>query len=170
MLLEQCFICIFAAHFRGKVKIDKVNTQSYKTKTVSAKGIKRNWLIVDAEDQILGRIASQIAKVLQGKHKASYTPNIDTGDHVIVVNADKIKLTGNKLTEKKYLSYSGYPGGQKSKTAEQMLNKKPEFIIENAVRGMLPKTRLGRVMFKKLHVYVGAEHPHEAQKPQEFNI
>ena len=139
---------------------------SYKTKSVSAKDIERKWYIVDAEDQVLGRMSSEISKVLQGKHKASYTPNIDTGDHVIVINAEKIVLTGNKWNDKKYITYSGYPGGQKIKTAKQILDRKPEHIVEKAVKGMLPRTKLGRAMYKKLHVFTGTDHPHEAQKPE----
>ena len=147
-----------------------VDTLSYKTKTISAKGIERKWFIVDAEDMVLGRMSSEISKVLQGKHKPSYTANIDSGDHVIVVNAEKVKLTGNKWDQKQYLTYSGYPGGQKSKTAKQIRDKKPEQIIEKAVKGMLPRTKLGRQMYKKLHVFAGAEHTHEAQKPEPLNI
>ena len=147
-----------------------MDTLSYKTKSVSANGIERKWFIVDAEDMILGRMCSEISKVLQGKHKASYTPNIDTGDHVIVINAEKIKLTGNKWDDKKYITYSGYTGGQKVKTAKQILAKKPEHIVEKAVKGMLPRTKLGRAMYKKLHVFVGSEHPHAAQKPEPFKF
>jgi large subunit ribosomal protein L13 len=143
-----------------------VDTLSYKTKTLSANSIERKWYVVDAEDQVLGRICSDISKVLQGKNKASYSPNIDTGDHVIVINVEKIKLTGNKLDQKEYITYSGYPGGQKSKTARQILNSKPEQIIENAVKGMLPRNKIGRQMFKKLHLFVGGEHTHQAQKPE----
>ncbi len=143
-----------------------MDTLSYKTKTISGKGIERKWFIVDAEDMVLGRMASTVSKVLQGKHKASYTANIDNGDHVIVVNAEKVKLTGNKWDQKQYITYSGYPGGQKSKTAKQIRDRKPEQIIEKAVKGMLPRTKLGRQMYKKLHVFAGAEHTHEAQKPE----
>lgn len=143
-----------------------MDTLSYKTKTVSAKSIERKWYVIDAEDQVLGRLCSDISKVLQGKNKASYSPNIDTGDHVIVINAEKIKLTGNKWDQKEYITYSGYPGGQKSKTARQVLNSKPEMIIESAVKGMLPRNKIGRQMFKKLHLFIGGEHTHQAQKPE----
>ena len=143
-----------------------MDTLSYKTKIPSAKGIERKWYVVDAEDKVLGRLCSDISKVLQGKNKACYAPNIDMGDHVIVINAEKIKLTGNKWDQKQYITYSGYPGGQKSKTAKQMLAKKPEAIIEQAVKGMLPRTKLGRQMYMKLHVFVGGEHNHAAQKPE----
>lgn len=147
-----------------------MNTLSYRTKTVSAKGIERKWFIVDAEDKVLGRLCTEISKILQGKHKASYTPNIDTGDHVIVINAAKVKLTGNKWEDKQYITFSGYPGGQKSKTAKQVRASKPERLIENAVKGMLPGSKLGRAMYKKLHVFAGAEHDHEAQKPEKLKI
>ncbi len=147
-----------------------MDTLSYRTKTVSGKGIERKWYVVDAEDQVLGRMSTEISKILQGKNKASYTPNIDTGDHVIVINAEKVKLTGNKWDQKKYITYSGFPGGQKTKTAKQVLNKKPAHIIEKAVKGMLPGTKLGRAMYKKLHVFVGPEHDHSAQKPEQLKF
>jgi large subunit ribosomal protein L13 len=121
---------------------------------------------VDAEDVVLGRMCSEIAKILQGKNKPSYSPNIDTGDHVIVVNAEKVKLTGNKWEQKEYITYSGYPGGQKRKTARQVLKAHPERIVEKAVKGMLPRTKMGRQMYKKLHVFIGPDHTHEAQKPE----
>ena len=147
-----------------------MNTLSYKTKSANKDTIQRNWYIVDAEDQIVGRLATKIATVLRGKHKASYTPHVDTGDCIIVINAEKIKFTGSKMDQKEYITYSGYPGGQKRKTAKEIMEKRPIYILENAVRGMLPKTRLGRAMFKKLFVYEGSEHPHNAQKPEIFNF
>ncbi|MEL6721381.1 MAG: 50S ribosomal protein L13, partial [Bacteroidota bacterium] len=113
---------------------------------------------------------SKIAHVLRGKHQPHYTPHVDCGDYVIVINADKIRFTGNKWAQKEYLTYSGYPGGQKSTTAQELMQKKPTKVVENAVKGMLPKNRLGRAMFKKLYVYAGGEHPHDAQQPQEFNF
>ncbi|MEZ5006827.1 MAG: 50S ribosomal protein L13 [Chitinophagales bacterium] len=143
-----------------------MDTLSYKTKTISAKGIERKWFIVDAEDMVLGRMCTTISRVLQGKHKAAYTANIDNGDHVIVVNAEKVKLTGDKWNQKQYITYSGYTGGQKSKTAKQVRASKPEHIIEKAVKGMLPRTKLGRQMYMKLHVFAGPSHNHEAQKPE----
>jgi len=143
-----------------------VNTLSYKTKSAKKEEVVRKWMVVDAENQVVGRIASQIAHVLRGKHKPSFTPHVDCGDNVIVINADKIRFTGSKWDQKTYLSYSLYPGGQKSTTAKELMAKKPRAVIENAVRGMLPKTKLGRAMFKKLYVYEGAEHGHEAQKPE----
>jgi large subunit ribosomal protein L13 len=130
----------------------------------------RKWYIVDAENQILGRMASKIAYVLKGKNKPFYSPHQDTGDFIVVVNADKVKVTGNKLSQKIYYTHSRYPGGQKSATLESMLQKKPEQVIELAVKRMLPKNALGRKLFRKLKVYAGAEHPHAAQQPQEMNV
>ena len=146
-----------------------MDTLSYKTKSHKKETVERKWLIVDAEGETVGRICSRIASVLRGKHKPSYTPHIDCGDYVIVINADKIRFTGQKESQKIYLHHTGYPGGQRSKTAKQLFAERPERIVENAVRGMLPKNRLGRAMFKKLFVYTGAEHPHEAQQPEAFN-
>ncbi len=143
-----------------------MNTLSYKTQSANKDTVDRKWFVVDAEGQTLGRMCTKIATVLKGKHKPSYTPHVDTGDNVIVINADKIRLTGSKMEQKVYLSYSLYPGGQKSITAKELMVKKPYAVVEKAVKGMLPKNKLGRAMFKKLYVYAGAEHPHAAQKPE----
>jgi large subunit ribosomal protein L13 len=151
-------------------KSKKVNTLSYKTQSAKKEEVERKWFIVDADGEVVGRLCTKIAQVLRGKHKPSYTPHVDTGDYVIVINAEKIRFTGNKMQDKEYQTYSGYPGGQKSRTAKEMLDKHPIRIVELAVKGMLPKTRLGRQMYKKLFVYEGAEHPHEAQKPEPFNF
>ena len=132
--------------------------------------IKRDWYVVDAEGKTLGRLATEIATRLRGKHKPEYTPFMDTGDYVIVVNADKVVFTGKKLKKKTYFRYSGYPGGTSFTTAEQMLQKMPERVVEHAVRGMLPKNRLGAQMYRKLNVYAGAEHPHAAQKPEVLKL
>ncbi|OQY09839.1 MAG: 50S ribosomal protein L13 [Marinitoga sp. 4572_148] len=132
--------------------------------------VERKWYVVDAAGMSLGRLAAQVAKVLQGKHKPTYTPHVDTGDYVIVINAEKIVLTGKKWTQKKYYRHSGYPGGIKEQTAKDILEKYPERLIEKAVKGMLPKTTLGRHMFKKLKVYSGSNHPHEAQKPEKLEL
>lgn len=137
-----------------------------KTFMASPATIERKWYVVDATDKTLGRLASEIASVLRGKNKPIFTPHIDTGDYVIVVNAEKIKVTGKKLDQKIYYSHSDYVGGMKETTLREMMNKKPEKVIELAVKGMLPKGPLGRQMIKKLHVYAGAEHGHEAQKPE----
>lgn len=143
-----------------------MDTLSYKTKSARKEDVVRKWYIVDAENMVLGRMCTEIATILRGKHKPSYTPHVDCGDNVIVINADKVRLTGNKWDQKVYLTYSGYPGGQKSKTAKELHAKKPFAVIENAVKGMLPKNRLGRAMYKKLYVYAGTEHQHAAQKPE----
>ncbi|GGA88031.1 50S ribosomal protein L13 [Ornithinibacillus halotolerans] len=132
--------------------------------------IERKWLVVDAEGQRLGRLASEVAAILRGKHKPTYTPHVDTGDYVIIVNADKIELTGNKLADKKYYRHSGHPGGLKERNAEEMRTKYPEQMLELAIKGMLPKGTLGRKMSKKLHVYRGAEHNHAAQKPEVYEL
>lgn len=132
--------------------------------------IERKWYVVDASGQTLGRLASQVAAILRGKHKPTYTPHVDTGDHVIIINADKIALTGNKWEDKKYYRHSGYPGGLKVRTAREMREKHPERMLELAIRGMLPKGSLGRKMFKKLHVYAGSEHPHQAQQPEVLEL
>ena len=147
-----------------------MNTLSYKTKSQKKEEVKRNWFIVDADGEIVGRMASKIAHVLRGKHRPDYTPHIDTGDYVIVVNAKKARFTGNKFNAKEYTSYTGYPGGLKRRTVREMMDKKPFAVIENAVKGMLPKNKLGRMMFKKLFVYAGVDHPHQAQKPQELKF
>jgi large subunit ribosomal protein L13 len=137
-------------------------------KTFSPKpdDITREWFVVDAEDKILGRLATQIAHRLRGKHKAEFAPHMDTGDFIVVVNCEKIRLTGNKLRQKKYYSHSGYIGGLKTTPLERMLNTKPEYVLMHAVRGMLPRNILGRALLRKLKVYAGPEHPHSAQKPQ----
>ena len=145
-----------------------MNTLSYKTQSANKDTVERKWYVVDADGQTLGRMCTKIATVLRGKHKPSYTPHVDCGDNVIVINAEKVRLTGSKMEQKVYLTYSGYPGGQKSKTAAELMAKKPYAMVEKAVKGMLPKNKLGRAMFKKLYVYAGAEHPHAAQKPEEL--
>tara|TARA_B100000029_G_scaffold131284_2_gene125005 strand:- start:538 stop:984 length:447 start_codon:yes stop_codon:yes gene_type:complete len=141
-------------------------------KTYSAKPheVEQNWLLVDAEGQTLGRMASGIATRLRGKHKAEYTPHVDTGDYVVVINAEKVRVTGNKTTDKMYYSHSGYPGGLKSISFEKLQERSPEKVIKLAVKGMLPRTPLGRAMFKKLKVYAGTDHPHSAQQPQTVSL
>ncbi len=147
-----------------------MDTLSYKTQSAKKEDVARNWYIVDGEGEVVGRLASKIAAVLRGKHKPDYTPHVDTGDYVIIINAEKVRFTGDKLNQKEYIRYSGYPGGQKRRTAKEQLDKKPIAIMEAAVKGMLPKTKLGRAMFKKLFVYEGGEHPHKAQQPQPFKF
>ncbi len=141
-----------------------------KTYTVTPGDIERQWYVVDAEGQTLGRLATRIATILKGKHKPIYTPHADVGDYVIVINADKIHVTGRKLQQKMYHHHSGYPGGLKSFNLRDLLQRHPTRPIEFAVKGMLPKNRLGRRMFKKLKVYIGSEHPHQAQKPQVLEL
>lgn len=140
------------------------------TQIAKEQDINRDWFVFDLEDVVLGRAATEIARVLRGKHKPIFTPSVDTGDFVVVLNADKVKLTGNKLADKKYYHHSGYPGGIREITAEKLLVKKPEMVLQAAVKGMLPKNKLGRKMFKKLKVYAGGEHPHAAQQPKELKI
>ena len=136
----------------------------------NASNIERKWYVVDAEGQTVGRLAAEVAKVLRGKHKPTFTPHVDTGDFVIVINAEKAKFTGKKLTDKTYFRHSGYQGGTTFTSAGQMMQKFPERVIEHAVRGMLPKNRLGAQMYRKLNVYAGSEHPHAAQKPEELKL
>ncbi len=142
----------------------------FTTKHANAASVQRNWYVVDGTNQTVGRICSKVAAVLRGKNKAYYTPHVDCGDFIIFINADKVKFTGNKLDEKEYQHVSGYPGGQKIEIAKDLQKRRPEMIVERAVKGMLPKNRLGRQMFKKLFVYVGTEHPHGAQKPAELKF
>ena len=136
------------------------------TRFIKPEDAARKWYVVDAKDQVLGRLASRVASVIRGKTKPTFTPNMDTGDFVIVINADKVRMTGKREQLKKYIWHSMYPGGQKIRSYEEMKNKKPEFVIQEAVRGMLPKTRLGKSLITKLKVYAGEEHPHNAQKPE----
>ena len=147
-----------------------MDTLSFKTKSANKETVNKEWLLIDAEGQTLGRLATQVAVLLRGKHKTDFTPHVDCGDNVVVINAEKIVLTGNKLTDKQYVRYSGYPGGQRSRTPEEVLRKKPEFIVEHAVKGMLPKNRLGADLFRNLFVYAGPEHKQEAQKPKEHKL
>jgi len=147
-----------------------MNTLSYKTVSVSKENANKQWFVVDAEGQILGRLASEIAKILRGKHKPSFTPHSDCGDYVIVINAEKIALTGKKMETKYYVRHTGYPGGQRMRPIKEQLERKPIAVIEHAVKGMLPKTKLGAELFRNLHVYAGAEHKHEAQQPQELKF
>ncbi|MFP4025492.1 MAG: 50S ribosomal protein L13 [Thiohalospira sp.] len=147
-----------------------MDTLSYKTVSANKATVEKNWVLVDAKDEVLGRLASKVAKILRGKNKPSFTPHVDCGDNVIVINASQIKLTGNKMTQKQYISHSGYPGGQKTTTPEELLSKKPIKVVEKAVKGMLPKNRLGSELFRNLFVYEGSEHKHEAQKPKKVDL
>ncbi len=147
-----------------------MNTLSYKTVSANKAMVKKEWYLVDAQDQVLGRLSTKIAMILRGKHKASFTPHVDCGDQVIVINAGKVKLTGKKFTDREHFDHSGYPGGQRKRTPESLLKKDPRVLVEQSVRGMLPKNRLGNAIFKNLYVYAGAEHPHEAQQPKVLNL
>ncbi len=141
-----------------------------KTFTAKPQSVQRDWYVVDAADKTLGRLATEIARRLRGKHKPEFTPHVDTGDYIVVINAEKVKVTGNKATDKTYYRHTGYPGGLRSMTFDKLIEHAPERIIEGAVKGMLPKGPLGRAMYTKLKVYAGAEHPHAAQQPQELNL
>ncbi|RZO76688.1 MAG: 50S ribosomal protein L13 [Litorivicinaceae bacterium] len=141
-------------------------------KTISAKAetVQRSWFLIDAEGQTLGRLATEVARRLRGKHKTEYTPHVDTGDYIVVVNAEKVKVTGRKASDKKYYRHTGHPGGLKEATFTQMIERSPEKVIELAVKGMLPRNPLGRAMYRKLKVYAGQEHPHDAQQPETLTL
>lgn len=147
-----------------------MDTLSYKTISANKSTISKEWVVVDAEDAVLGRLASNVARIIRGKHKTSFTPHADCGDNVIIINADKVRLTGKKLTDKVYVRHTGHPGGQRFQTPKEVLEKYPERVLERAVKGMLPKSRLGRRLFTNLFVYAGSEHPHEAQQPKELKF
>lgn len=147
-----------------------MDTLSYKTVSANKATVTKEWVLVDATDVVLGRLASKVAKILRGKNKPSYTPHVDCGDNVVVINAEKVRLTGNKLNDKIYLSYSGYPGGQRKQTPAELLSKYPERLIEKAVKGMLPKNKLGSKINGNLKVYVGSEHKQEAQNPKVIDL
>ncbi|MGB3142535.1 MAG: 50S ribosomal protein L13 [Maribacter sp.] len=147
-----------------------MDTLSYKTVSANRTTVNKEWLLVDAEGETLGRMASKVAYLLRGKHKPSFTPHVDCGDNVVIINADKIVLTGNKWNDKEYMRYTGYPGGQRTTSVKQMLAKNPEGILEKAIKGMLPKTRLGAELFRNLKVYAGSNHGQEAQKPTLVNL
>jgi len=147
-----------------------VNTLSYKTVSANKATVSKEWVIIDAEGLILGRLASVAASMLRGKHKTNFTPHVDCGDNVVIINAEKISLSGTKWSDKEYVRHTGYPGGQKFTSAKEILRKNPIGLVEIAVKGMLPKNRLGRAIYKNMHVYVGASHPHEAQKPRKIEL
>jgi large subunit ribosomal protein L13 len=147
-----------------------VDTLTYKTVSANAKTVNKEWVLLDAEDQVVGRFASEAAKILRGKHKTNYTPHVDCGDNVIIINAEKIKFSGKKMNEKEYITYSGYPGGQYKTTPEKMLAKKPDGVLRKAIHGMLPTTKLANAIKKNLFIYAGPNHPHEAQKPKQVKF
>jgi len=143
-----------------------VDTLSYKTKSANKATVTKEWFVFDAEGQTVGRFASKLANILRGKHKTSFTPHVDCGDNVIIINADKIRFTGNKMNDKEYVFYSGHPGGQRFVSAKNMMAKRPIYAVEHAIEGMLPNNKLGREIFRNLFVYAGSEHPHAAQQPK----
>lgn len=159
------YYCSFAAH-----KIQDLKANSFKTVSIRKEDVQKKWLLVDASEQNLGRMCSKVAKILRGKHKASFTPHIDCGDNVVIINASKINLTGKKWTDKEYISYTGYPGGQRVKTAQQIFDKNPSILIEKAIKGMLPKNKLGAAIFRNLRVYNDDLHNQEAQNPEMIDL
>ncbi|PKP07559.1 MAG: 50S ribosomal protein L13 [Bacteroidetes bacterium HGW-Bacteroidetes-5] len=147
-----------------------MDTLSYKTVSANKATVTKEWVVIDATDQVVGRLASRIALILRGKNKPSFTPHVDCGDNVIVINAEKVRLTGKKMTDKVYVRHTGYPGGQRFASPKELLTRKPLAVVEHAVKGMLPKNRLGAELFRNLFVYVGSEHPHQAQQPKEIHL
>ena len=147
-----------------------MNTLSYKTVSANKATVNKEWILIDADGAILGRLATTVATMLRGKHKTNFTPHVDCGDNIIVINAEKVDLSGTKWSDKEYIRHTGYPGGQRITTAEEMVKKNPIALVEHAVRGMLPKNRLGRALYRNMHVYAGGSHPHEAQNPKKFDI
>lgn len=147
-----------------------MDTNSYKTVSLNGKTVEKEWVVIDAEDLVLGRLCTEVAMLLRGKRKPSYTPHADCGDHVIIINAEKIKMTGNKWTDKVHLHHTGFPGGLRGITSKDLMAKNPTALVQKAVKGMLPKNRLGRQLFRNLHVYAGVEHPHDGQQPKEIKL
>ena len=147
-----------------------MNTLSYRTVSANKATVNKEWLVVDAEGEVLGRLASKVAKLIRGKHKPNFTPHVDCGDNVVIIKAEKIKLTGNKWNDKTYVRHTGYPGGQRTLTANELFGKDPSRVVEKAVKGMLPKNKLGSALFRNLFVYNGGEHQQEAQKPRTINL
>jgi large subunit ribosomal protein L13 len=147
-----------------------VDTLSYKTISANKATVQKDWIVIDATNMVLGRLSSKVASMLRGKHKTNFTPHVDCGDNVIVINAERVRLTGNKLADKVYIRHTGYPGGQRFRTAKEQLEKRPEGVIEHAVKRMLPRNRLGSALYRNLYVYAGGEHPHIAQQPQEIKL
>ncbi len=147
-----------------------MNTLSYRTVSANKATVNKEWLVVDAEGEVLGRLASKVAKLIRGKHKPNFTPHVDCGDNVVIINAEKIKLTGNKWNDKTYVRHTGYPGGQRTLSANELFGKSPSRVVEKAVKGMLPKNKLGSALFRNLFVYTGGEHQQEAQKPRTINL
>lgn len=176
--LDLCFTQTYVTHHKlgrfneigSHIAHMSVNEINYRTQSANDASIQRAWLLVDAADQVLGRLASQVATLIRGKHKPNFTPHINGGDKVVVINADKVRLTSNKWSKKQYVSHTGYPGGQKKATPQQVKERFPVRIIEHAVKGMLPKNKLGRKLFHNLFVYAGSAHDHAAQKPKKITL
>jgi large subunit ribosomal protein L13 len=147
-----------------------MNTLSYKTISANKETVTKEWVLIDAENQVLGRLATKAARLLRGKLKTNYTPHVDCGDNVIIINAEKVILTGKKMTDKEYVRHTGYPGGQRISSPRDLLAKKPTAVVEKAIKGMLPKNRLGSELYRNLFVYAGPEHPHQAQQPKVINL
>ena len=147
-----------------------MDTLSYKTISANKETVNKEWLLIDAEGQVLGRLAAKVAKLIRGKMKTNYTPHVDCGDNVIIINAEKVLLTGTKMDDKNYVRHTGYPGGQRIRNPRELLAKKPTEVVEKAVKGMLPKNRLGAALFRNLYVYAGTEHPHQAQQPKQIQL
>ena len=169
MLIKYIIVDLHAL-LEKKLKYRNLDTFSFKTISANKKTVKKNWVVVDAKNQTLGRLASKVAVLLRGKHKPNYTPHVDCGDYVIVINSKNIKLTGKKWEQKKYIRYTGYPGGQRSLYANEQFEKNPDSIIEKAIKGMLPKNKLGANLFRNLHVYQENEHKHIAQNPKLIDL
>ncbi len=159
----------FAPLFEKK-SINTMDTLSYKTISANKETVTKEWILVDAEGQILGRLAAKVAKLIRGKMKTNYTPHVDCGDNVIIINAEKVLLTGKKMDDKEYVRHTGYPGGQRIRNPRELLVKKPTEVVAKAVKGMLPKNRLGAALFRNLYVYAGTEHPHQAQQPKQIQL
>jgi large subunit ribosomal protein L13 len=159
----------FAPLFEKK-SIKNMDTLSYKTISANKETVTKEWILVDAEGQILGRLAAKVAKLIRGKMKTNYTPHVDCGDNVIIINAEKVLLTGKKMDDKEYVRHTGYPGGQRVRNPRELLVKKPTEVVAKAVKGMLPKNRLGAALFRNLYVYAGTEHPHQAQQPKQIQL
>ena len=159
-----------ATNLVTNLKINTVDTQSYKTVSANKATVNKEWLLVDATNMVVGRLASRVAVLLRGKHKPNFTPHVDCGDNVIIINAEKVRFTGKKLTDKVYVRHTGYPGGQRFATPKVLLQHKPTAVLEGAIKGMLPKNRLGSQLFRNVYIYAGSEHPHEAQQPKLINL
>ncbi len=155
---------------KNKQQTEKMDAVSYKTISANKNIVKKEWVLIDAQEMVVGRLATAVARILRGKNKTYYTPSFDCGDYVIIINAEKVRFTGSKWTEKEYVHHTTYPGGQRFATPKEVMRKYPERILEHAIKGMLPKNKLGAQLYRNLHIYVGPEHPHAAQNPKSINV